>query len=182
MTVEEIKQQTTMQEVLSRYGIKTNRSEMCSCPFHGKDRHPSMKIYKDGYKCFTCGKYGDIFGFVQEYENCSFRDAFLILGGTYESMTEQRKVRTNKKFERIRTEKQLQEKMQTDFQSELLHSIKMLEDIQTASIPLCESWCYAVNNLPFLMCAWEEKYIEGKEVNEIDVHRKCREVRSRFNY
>lgn len=68
MTVEEIKSQKTMFDILPQYNIRPNRSMMVSCPFH-KDRHPSMKIYKDGFKCFTCGKYGDIFVFVQEMEN-----------------------------------------------------------------------------------------------------------------
>lgn len=181
MTVEEIKQSTTMRDVLTRYGIQPNRSGMCSCPFHGKDRHPSMKIYKDGFKCFTCGKYGDLFGFVQEYENCSFRDAFLILGGTYETMTDQKKVRVNRKYERQRTERQLQEQMQNQLKSELLQAMKILEEVKTAFLPFGDSWCYAVNNIPYLHCVWDEKYINGREVNEIDVHRKCREIISRFN-
>ena len=84
MKSEEIKETTTMYEVLARYGLKPGRGDMISCPFHGADRHASMKIYKDGYHCFACGAHGDIFAFVQEYEHVSFKEAFLILGGQYE--------------------------------------------------------------------------------------------------
>lgn len=75
-----------MHDVAARYGIKVKRN-MCSCPFHGADKHPSMKIYKDGFKCFTCNKAGDVFTFVQEIENCDFKQAFYILGGSYEHST-----------------------------------------------------------------------------------------------
>ena len=75
-----------MPDVMARYGIEVKRN-MCSCPFHGADKHPSMKVFKDGFKCFGCGKHGDIFSFVQEIENCDFKQAFFILGGSYEHST-----------------------------------------------------------------------------------------------
>lgn len=83
MTVEEIKQQTPMSEVVRRYGIQIGRSGQCSCPFHGPDRHPSMKIYKDSYFCFTCHATGDVFRFIQEMDSVDFKTAFVMLGGTY---------------------------------------------------------------------------------------------------
>ncbi|MBR4490050.1 DNA primase [bacterium] len=87
MTSEEIKATTTMTDILTRYGLEQDRHKMLSCPFHGTDRHASMKIYSDGYHCFTCGAHGDIFGFVMQYEGVSFKEAFRILGGTYERST-----------------------------------------------------------------------------------------------
>jgi hypothetical protein len=84
MTVDEIKRTVTMPEVVRRYGIEIHRGGMCSCPFHGSDRHPSMQIFKDGFKCYACGESGDIFAFVQKMDNCDFKTAFLSLGGTYE--------------------------------------------------------------------------------------------------
>mgnify|MGYP003311815932 CR=1 FL=1 len=83
MTTEEIKQSLSMHDVLARYGIEVKRN-MCSCPFHGVDKHPSMKVFKDGFKCFGCGMNGDVFTFVQEYEHCDFKTAFKLLGGTYQ--------------------------------------------------------------------------------------------------
>lgn len=47
-----------------------------------------MKIYQDSYYCFGCGAHGDIFGFVSEMEDITFRKAFFKLGGTYEHKTE----------------------------------------------------------------------------------------------
>lgn len=82
MTSEEIKENTDMTEVLSEYGITVNRG-MCRCPFHD-DHNPSMKVYKDGVTCFTCGETWDLFGFVMKMEGVDFKTAFKKLGGSYE--------------------------------------------------------------------------------------------------
>lgn len=87
MTSDEIKATYTMWDILSRYGIQTNRSGFIPCPFHKGDREPSMKIYRDGYNCFACGANGDIFSFVMEMEDQGFKEVYLSLGGTYENET-----------------------------------------------------------------------------------------------
>lgn len=84
MTTEEIKERYSMRDILSRYGIHPNRAGFCRCPFHSGDRTPSMKIYEKDFYCFACGSNGDIFVFVQKMENLGFKEAFLLLGGTYE--------------------------------------------------------------------------------------------------
>lgn len=83
MTVDEIKQTYSMRDVLSRYGLQAKRDGMISCPFHGEDRHASMKVYKDSFHCFACGVNGDIFTFIQKMDNCDFKTAFYQLGGEY---------------------------------------------------------------------------------------------------
>ena len=83
MTLEEIKENVTMRDVMDKYKIKVSRSNMCCCPIH-KEKHPSMKIYKHSFYCFSCGAHGDIFSFVQEMEKCDFKTAFMFLGGTYD--------------------------------------------------------------------------------------------------
>lgn len=84
MTVEEIKQQNSMRDVVVRYGIEVNRSGFCRCPFHS-ERTASMKIYRDSFYCFGCHAGGDIFAFIQKIEGVDFKTAFESLGGTYES-------------------------------------------------------------------------------------------------
>lgn len=46
------------------------------CPFHN-DSNPSMHVSqsKQIFKCFVCGKAGNVFTFVQEYEKLSFMEA-----------------------------------------------------------------------------------------------------------
>ncbi len=50
------------------------------CPFHD-DHSPSMSVSseKQIYKCFSCGATGNVFTFVQEYENVSFLEAVKIV-------------------------------------------------------------------------------------------------------
>ena len=50
------------------------------CPFH-EDHSPSMSVSKDKqiYKCFSCGASGNVFSFVQNYENVSFVEAVKII-------------------------------------------------------------------------------------------------------
>jgi DNA primase len=46
------------------------------CPFH-KEKSPSFNVNpgKQSFHCFGCHKGGDVFAFVQEYENIGFMDA-----------------------------------------------------------------------------------------------------------
>ena len=47
-----------------------------TCPFH-PDKHPSMTVSpsRQTYKCFVCGKGGDVIQFVQDHEGMSFNEA-----------------------------------------------------------------------------------------------------------
>lgn len=115
MTANEIKEQVTMEQVLDSYGIEM-KGKMCSCPFHGQDRHPSMKIFKDGFHCFGCGAHGDIFKFVQLMEQCDFKTAFYKLGGSYvkeKKFSDLRKLDKSKRLQeqRKREKAQAQEKL-----------------------------------------------------------------------
>lgn len=50
------------------------------CPFHN-DHNPSMSVSPDKqiYTCFVCGASGNVFSFVQNYENVSFIEAVKII-------------------------------------------------------------------------------------------------------
>lgn len=91
MTKEEIIAQIPMNQVLAERSIQIRRTGMICCPFHG-EKNPSMKIYKDGYRCFACGEYGNVIDFVMKYDNVDFKTAFVSLGGTYSTSTLQEKI------------------------------------------------------------------------------------------
>lgn len=50
------------------------------CPFHD-DHHPSFDVdpRRQRYRCWSCGKHGDVFNFVQEFEKVSFPEALELL-------------------------------------------------------------------------------------------------------
>ena len=180
MTVEEIKQSTTMYDVLERYGVKVNRNGMCCCPIH-KEQHPSMQVFKDGYKCYACQSNGDIFTFVEEMERCNFKTAFMILGGSYkEHKSEITKANTKTSFDRKKREAQRQKQEEKRFLTTLLYTVDLCEWWIKNREPFSDDWCYAHNKILILWDAYEAKYIQREEVNEIDVYRTCKEIEQRF--
>jgi len=84
LTVEEIKSTYSMKNIVVQYGFQLNRRGFISCPFHDGDRQASLKVYDRDFHCHACGANGDIFSFVERMENITFKEAFQILGGTYE--------------------------------------------------------------------------------------------------
>lgn len=50
----------------------TYRGKNVSCPFHGKDSHPSASIKYNRFVCFTCGLKLDSIGFFQRINNVKF--------------------------------------------------------------------------------------------------------------
>ncbi|MCP4482244.1 MAG: hypothetical protein GY817_05600 [bacterium] len=51
MSIQEIKQSLSIEEVLSHYGLKANKNKMLNCPFH-EDKTPSMQIYEESNTVF----------------------------------------------------------------------------------------------------------------------------------
>lgn len=147
MTAEEIKSQYSMRDILYMYGMRESRSGFISCPFHGKDSHPSMKIYRKDYHCFTCGANGDIFTFVQGMENCSFKEAFLKLGGTYEEKTsfQQKKFRYELEMRRKKEQKEAEQR-RADYKA-LLEDIKYQKLFIRLSPVFSDLWCDATNRI-----------------------------------
>lgn len=82
MTVDEIKQEYSMGDIVARYGLVPDRRGYVPCPFH-KERTASLKVYERGYHCFGCGENGDVFDFIQKMDGITFPEAFRSLGGTY---------------------------------------------------------------------------------------------------
>jgi len=80
--VEEIKNKLDIVNVISQYLTlkKRGRHFLACCPFHG-EKTPSFTVSPELqiFKCFGCGKGGDIFTFLQEYEKIDFREALEIL-------------------------------------------------------------------------------------------------------
>lgn len=180
MTSEEIKEQTTMRDVLSRYGVVVGRNNMCSCPFH-KDRKPSMRVYADGYKCFSCNRSGDIFRFVQEIENCSFKDAFLILGGEYKRQTERQKTISKIKFSSNKKKHQDKKDTEENLYKLIVKAYRQCQDAVDQEEPLSDAWCFGQTYLPIIQHIWDCMYINNEEVNEIDVIRICRKIGCKFD-
>ena len=82
--VDEIKQKLNIVDVINRFVPlkKRGRNHIACCPFHG-EKTPSFTVSEELqiYKCFGCGKSGDVFTFLQDYERIDFREALVELAG-----------------------------------------------------------------------------------------------------
>jgi twinkle protein len=59
-------------------------NHLALCPFHN-ERTPSFTVFKENnsYKCFGCGKSGDVFSFIKETKNISFIESVKMVANHY---------------------------------------------------------------------------------------------------
>jgi len=78
----EIKEKLDSVEVVGSYIKleKAGKSYKARCPFHN-EKTPSFFVSPDrgSYYCFGCGAKGDIFSFVEQFENVDFMGALRLL-------------------------------------------------------------------------------------------------------
>ena len=80
--INEIRSKIDIVDLISEYVPLSQKGKnyFGVCPFHN-DTNPSMSVSREKqiYKCFSCGASGNIFTFVSEYENISFKEALNLL-------------------------------------------------------------------------------------------------------
>lgn len=54
---------------------KDHESSIWPCPFHNEKSPGAFHVFKDGYKCFSCGTWGDIFSWRETMHGESFVEA-----------------------------------------------------------------------------------------------------------
>lgn len=83
--IAELKRNADIIEVISRYGVqfkKHGKSWTAPCPFHSEST-ASFTITagrKPNYKCFGCGRSGDVIDFVMQYGGRTFQEAVKEIG------------------------------------------------------------------------------------------------------
>lgn len=149
MTKDEIKERYTMRDILAQCGLhQPNRAGFIQCPFHSGDREPSMKIYEKDYNCFGCGANGDIFSFIQNFYQISFKEAFAMLGGTYEKPTfsSNLAIYRRKQAQKMRQKNEEELQRKRNFNNIL---ITIYREWVQKSEPLSETWCDCYNALQY---------------------------------
>lgn len=179
MTTDEIKSSTNMSDVLNERGIVV-RNGMCKCPFHD-DRKPSMKVYRDGCRCFTCAQSWDVFDFVMQYDGVSFKEAFKSLGGSYKHENKRESILAKGKREQAVKERNAAKMVQRELFHELNVALTICKVCDQVFAPMSEEWCVIKNMEPIIVGFYEMKFIDGtNEVSDLDVYRECRQFRQRF--
>lgn len=160
MTVEEIKDTYSMREIVERYGFQPDRKGFIPCPFHPGDRQASMKVYGRDYHCHACGANGDIFSFVEQMENIPFKEAFQILGGTYEKPTFSSRLNIYKSQKRREMIKKERERVGRKKQLNCM-LIGIYRAYMDRSDPFSDVWCDCYNALQYQL------YVHA-ELNELE--------------
>ena len=80
--IEEVRSRNDIVDVISGY-VQLKRqgnNHFGICPFHN-EKSPSFSVNQRGqfFHCFGCGKGGNVFTFISEYENFSFPEAVKFL-------------------------------------------------------------------------------------------------------
>ena len=82
-TINEIRSKINIVDVISEYVPLTKKGQYYwgLCPFHN-DKNPSMSVdeKRQTYTCWSCHNSGNVFNFIEQIENISFREALKKLG------------------------------------------------------------------------------------------------------
>ena len=81
--IREVKERANIVKVAEYYGMKLDRAYKCICPFH-KEKTASLSIspQRQIWKCFGCGKGGDVISLVSELLNINAFEAAKSINNT----------------------------------------------------------------------------------------------------
>ena len=167
--VQNIRSSVTMRQLAAMYGYEVNRSGMMRCPFHGEDKHPSLKVYdgERGWYCFVCNEGGDIFDFAMKHDGLEFPKAVeriadmagIPVSDRKNGLSEEDKARIRRrKAEHEAAERAKEERNQRMI--EISERIRILEAIRARCEPLSYVWSGAEENLIKLQKEWEYLFQE----------------------
>jgi DNA primase len=97
---ETLKRAHPIADLVASYGIELRRigsALVGRCPFHQDGGQPNLYVYPSGrWICYRCDQRGDVIGFVQQFENLTFRQAAIRLDGIRAPSRPVRRPRTAK--------------------------------------------------------------------------------------
>lgn len=180
MTADEIRQSVSMQDVLMRYGLKTNRNGFMCCCFHN-EKTPSMQIKQKSYKCHGCNEYGGVFDFVMKMENCSFKDAYLSLGGEYEQKQNtdeyrQRRKELELKWKMEREKKEYEKTVQEFIPNEMMFYRNECKKYD----PFSDLWCFCKEMQSRLEILFDEIFQRKNPFDLEEVFKKYSPIREAY--
>lgn len=100
-TINDIRSKVNIVELISEYVPLTKKGQYYwgICPFHN-DKNPSMSVdeKRQTYTCWSCHNSGNVFNFVEQIENISFREALKKLADRTGTTLEGFKSESNSKY------------------------------------------------------------------------------------
>ena len=166
-----VRESVTMADVCGMYGIPVTKTGFCSCPFHGADKHPSMKVYPGnrGFHCFTCHIGGDIFDFVRKEEGLGFEDSVRKVGAYFGiPLSDPKKRMSDEEIERLkrlsnqrkmeRLQKEIEKKKHRNRLLELSVKIRECEYRMIDADPMSARYALMLAEKQKLEAQWDEEF------------------------
>lgn len=145
-----VKDSVKIEDAVKHYGVILNRANKGKCPFHDeKTASFSINTEKQIFKCFGCGKSGDVISFtsnlfsISGIESCKKLNDDFRLGINLSKPTIRDFVTAQN---RITIQRNKEEKEKKDFQAAVF-IYKEYEKIMDESEPFSHAWCFAKNNI-----------------------------------
>ena len=169
--IREVKERADIVKVAECYGIKLNRAYKSLCPFH-KEKSPSFSISpsKQIFKCFGCGKGGDVISLVSELLNInaleSAKSINKTLGLGLEADKPANYFEINQYKNRKKTEEKFKEWENKTFQllCDYLHLIWKWQDIKNIENDL---YVEALQQIDYIEYVIDEIFINGTSKDKI---------------
>ncbi len=109
-TIDKILETASIEEVIGEYVRLTKRGAnlVACCPFHN-EKTPSFTVSpsKGIFKCFGCGKAGNVIRFIMEHEHLSYVEALKFLGRKYNIPVEDKKETAEEAQQRLQRDSML---------------------------------------------------------------------------
>ena len=168
--IKAVKSRVDIIDVARTYGIEVNKNNKALCCFH-KEKTPSLSFHKEKqiYKCFSCGKGGDVISLVAELLNINSFEAAKSINKKLGLGLETGKTNSFE-INRYKTKKDIEEKFKkweletfvliTDYLS-LLNDWKKIQDIDN------ELYIEALQQIEYTKYVIDEIFLNGSNEDKI---------------
>lgn len=175
--IREVKERVDIVKVAEYYGLKLNRAYKCVCPFH-KEKTASLSISpsKQIWKCFGCGKGGDVISLVSELLNINALEAAKsinrILGLGLDAEKPSSYLEINKYKQRKKTEEMFKKWENKTFQllCDYLHLLWRWEEENVPISPnenISDLFVEAMHNRDYIQYLLDDIFINGSNEDKI---------------
>lgn len=175
--IREVKERVDIVKVAEYYGLKLNRGYKCVCPFH-KEKTASLSISpsKQIWKCFGCGKGGDVISLVSELLNINALEAAKSINRTLGLGLDAEKpssyLEINKYKQRKKTEEMFKKWENKTFQllCDYLHLLWRWEEENVPISPnenISDLFVEAMHNRDYIQYLLDDIFINGSNEDKI---------------
>lgn len=175
--IREVKERVDIVKVAEYYGLKLNRAYKCVCPFH-KEKTASLSISpsKQIWKCFGCGKGGDVISLVSELLNINALEAAKSINRTLGLGLDAEKpssyLEINKYKQRKKTEEMFKKWENKTFQllCDYLHLLWRWEEENVPISPnenISDLFVEAMHNRDYIQYLLDDIFIKGSNEDKI---------------